>query len=197
MTGLEAILAQIQADADNQREELLSAAKQDAQETLERAKQEADRQSKAILEAAQAKANAIRERAESAALLEKRDQLLRCKQQLIREALDKVCTALEDAPTEEYFSILLELAARSALPGEGVLYLNARDLARLPDNFQHALDEETPQGKITVSKTPRELESGFVLVYGPIEMDCTFPALFRSAYDQLRDAAGTILFSQA
>ena len=197
MTGLEAILAQIRTDAEKQKEELLAAAKQDAQECLEKAQREADRQSKAILEEAQAQADAIRERAESAALLEKRDQLLRCKQQLIREALDNVCSSLEEAPVEEYFAILLELAVRSALPGEGTLYLNAQDLARMPKNFQQELDRETPQGKITVSPTPRELESGFVLVYGPIEMDCTFHALFRSAYDQLRDAAGAILFSQA
>lgn len=197
MTGLETILAQIEQDAQNQAEALLSVAKKEAQDTLENAQKEAEQQSKAILEEAQAQADAIRERAESSAQLEKRDQLLRCKQQLIRETLDKVCDSLEDAPVEEYFSILLELAIRSAQPGEGVLYLNARDLERLPSNFQQELDRETPQGKITVSQTPRQLESGFVLVYGPIEMDCTFPALFRDAYDQLRDAVGTILFSQA
>lgn len=197
MTGLEAILAQIEQDAQNQAEALLSVAKKEAQETLENAQREAEQQSKAILDEAQAQADAIRERAESSAQLEKRDQLLRCKQQLIREALDKICDSMEDAPAEEYFSILLELAVRSAQPGEGILYLNARDLERLPANFQQELDRETPQGKITVSQTPRQLESGFVLVYGPIEMDCTFPALFRDAYDQLRDAVGTILFSQA
>ena len=43
----------------------------------------------------------------------------------------------------------------------------------------------------------RQLESGFVLAYGPVELDCTFPALFQEAYDQLRDAAGAILFAPA
>lgn len=196
MTGLEAILAQIEKDAQSQAEALLSVARQEAQDSLEEAQQEAQRQSKEVLDRAQAQADAIRQRAESAALLEKRDQLLLCKQRLIREALDQVCDSIENAPTEEYFSLLLELAARSAQPGQGTLYLNARDLDRIPANFQQALDQETPQGKITVSKTPRDLESGFILEYGPIEMDCTFPALFRDAYDQLRDAVGTILFSQ-
>ena len=54
---------------------------------MESAQEEAQRRSQAILEEAQKGADAIRERAESAALLEKRDGLLRCKQQLIREAL--------------------------------------------------------------------------------------------------------------
>ena len=142
-------------------------------------------------------ADAIRERAESAALLEKRDGLLRCKQQLIREALGQVCQELEQAPAQEYFSLLLELVGRWAQPGDGVLYLNARDLQRLPQGFQEELERIAPQGKIALSPQPRQLESGFVLAYGPVELDCTFPALFQEAYDQLRDAAGAILFAPA
>ena len=86
---------------------------------------------------------------------------------------------------------------RWAQPGDGVLYLNARDLQRLPQGFQEELERIAPQGKIALSPQPRQLESGFVLAYGPVELDCTFPALFQEAYDQLRDAAGAILFTPA
>ena len=86
---------------------------------------------------------------------------------------------------------------RWAQPGDGVLYLNARDLQRLPQGFQEELERIAPQGKIDLSPQPRQLESGFVLAYGPVELDCTFPALFQEAYDQLRDAAGAILFAPA
>lgn len=196
MTGLEAILAQIEQDAQTQAEELLSAAKADAQKTLDAAKEEADRQGKAILEEAQHRADALRERAEASALLEKRDQILRCKQQLIRETVSHVCHSLENAPAEEYFPLLLELVGRTALPGEGVLYLNARDLTRLPQGFEQALEQVAPDGTISLSPTPRDLESGFVLAYGPIEMDCTFRSLFQEAYEQLRDALSCVLFAQ-
>ena len=195
MTGLDAILATIEEDAQSQAASLLEAAREEARQMLETAEKEAARQSQEILDEAQRRADAIRERAESEGLLEKRDQLLRCKQQLIREALNQVCANLENAPAEEYFSILLELAERAAQPGEGVLWLNARDLERLPKDFQQKLDKITPQGKILLSPTPKELESGFLLAYGPIEMDCTFPSLFQDVYDQLRDAAGAILFA--
>ena len=177
MTGLEAILAHIEQEAQAEAQGLLDAAQAEAQATLERAQEEAQRRSQAILEEAQKGADAIRERAESAALLEKRDGLLRCKQQLIREALGQVCQELEQAPAQEYFSLLLELVGRWAQPGE--------------------LERIAPQGKIAFSPQPRQLESGFVLAYGPVELDCTFPALFQEAYDQLRDAAGAILFAPA
>ena len=179
MTGLEAILAHIEQEAQAEAQGLLDAAQTEAQATLERAQEEAQRRSQAILEEAQKGADAIRERAESAALLEKRDGLLRCKQQLIREALGQVCQELEQAPAQEYFSLLLELVGRWAQPGDGVLYLNARDLQRLPQGFQEELERIAPQGKIALSPQPRQLESGFVLAYGPVELDCTFPRCFR------------------
>ena len=69
MTGLEAILAQIEKDAQSQAEALLSIARQEAQDSLEEAQQEAQRQSKEVLDRAQAQADAIRQRAESAAQL--------------------------------------------------------------------------------------------------------------------------------
>ena len=197
MTGLDAILEQIGKEAGAQAKDLLDTAKAEAETTLEEARQEAQRQAQEILEQAKAKAASVEERAQSTAQLERRDRLLRCKQQLIREALKAACEDLENAPAEEYFSILLELAQRAAQPGEGTLYLRAQDLDRLPENFQQELDRVTPQGKITVSSTPRKIPGGFVLVYGPIEMDCTFQALFQAAYEGLRDAAGAILFPTA
>ena len=95
MTGLDAILATIEEDAQNQAASLLEAAREEARQMLETAEKEAARQSQEILDEAQRRADAIRERAESEGLLEKRDQLLRCKQQLIREALNQVCANLE------------------------------------------------------------------------------------------------------
>ena len=34
-----------------------------------------------------------------------------------------------------------------------------------------------------------------MLTYGPVQVDCTFASLFQEAYEQLRDAAGAILFA--
>lgn len=118
-----------------------------------------------------------------------------CKQQLIREAVSKVCASLENAPAEEYFSILLGLAARYGQPGKGVMTLNARDLQRLPGDFSEALAKAAPQGDIEISPAPGAMEGGFVLTYGPVQVDCTFASLFQEAYEQLRDAAGAILFA--
>ena len=193
MKGLSGILEQIEQTAQEEAQGLLDEARAQAQTALEAARQEGRRQAGEILSRARGEAQAIRQRAESAALLEKRDRVLQKKQQLIQNCLRAACEALEKAPDEEYFSILLELAARSARPGEGVMHLSAADLRRLPGDFEKRLRDLC--GQISLSKTPRQVESGFLLSYGDVDINCTFPALFQEKLDQLRDEAGKILFA--
>ena len=88
------------------------------------------------------------------------------------------------------------LPARAARGKNGVDLAGRFFLALHADDRQHAAGN-IDADQIALSPQPRQLESGFVLAYGPVELDCTFPALFQEAYDQLRDAAGAILFAPA
>ena len=45
-----------------------------------------------------------------------------------------------------------------------------------------------------ISQAPADIESGFLLVYGGMDINCTFRAVFEDAADELRDAAGRLLF---
>ena len=72
--------------------------------------------------------------------------------------------------------------------------LNAADLARLPAGFEDRLNKAVGRGHITVSKTPCDLPDGFLLVYGGIDVNCTFDALFEAEADALQDIAGGLLF---
>lgn len=196
MTGLETIISQIAQDAKAEADELLAQANASASELTENAKLEAEKQTAAVLRKGDVQAKEIRERAESAAQLEKRNRLLRFKQQLIGEMIDSTRDALEKAPDEVYFSTLLKLAARFSQKGRGELRLNARDLSRLPADFEKSLKQAVPESEITVSRTPCDIESGFLLIYGEIDVNCTFRAIFDAAADQLRDAAGAVLFPE-
>ena len=197
MTGLETILSQIAGDAQQEADELLSAARGKAEEILAGAKEEASRQAQAVIRDGEKKAQDIRDRAASAAQLEKRNQMLVFKQQLIRDVIDSARASLEDAPAEEYFRVLLKLVSRFAQSGKGEMRLNARDLARLPAGFEAEVKKAAPQADLTISQTACGIESGFLLVYGGIDINCTFRAIFEDAYDELRDAAGRLLFPGA
>lgn len=124
--------------------------------------------------------------------------MLNFKQQLIQEAIDETRSKLENAPELGIFSDSIKmLISKFALPGEGELRLNGRDLARLPADFTAQLSQAAPESKLTLSGEPSSIESGCLLVYGGIDINCTFQAIFEDAADELRDAVGTILFQNA
>lgn len=197
MTGLESIIKQIEGDAQQEVSEILAEAKGKAEKAREEAKEEAKRQADAILQKGEQDANDIRERAQSAAELTKRNQMLSFKQGLIEEAIEGARASLEGAPDKEYFETLLQLYKRFAQKGQGELQLNKKDLGRLPDDFLARMKQAVPEADMHISPTPADIESGFLLVYGGMDINCTFRAVFEDAYDQLRDAAGRLLFPVA
>ena len=192
MTGLETILHAITSDAETAAAEELEQARQKADTILTEAKAEGAKKAQIILQEGESEAQEIRERAKSAAQLDRRNRMLNFKQQLIQEAIDETRSKLENAPELEYFQILLKLISKFALPGEGELRLNGRDLARLPADFTAQLSQAAPESKLTLSGEPSSIESGCLLVYGGIDINCTFQAIFEDAADELRDAVGTL-----
>lgn len=197
MTGLETILSQIDNDARLEADALLSEAKAKAEAISEAARQEAAGKTQEILSAGEEKAQSIRSRAESVAALERRNAMLAFKQREIREAIDFTLASLEALSDKEYFDLLVQLCVRFAGTGKAEMRLNQKDLDRLPAGFEDTLKQALPQGEITVSKKPCNIESGFLLVYGGIDINCTFRAIFEDMEGELRDAVGKILFPDA
>lgn len=194
MTGLESIINQITSDARQEAEGVLAEARGKAEKAAAEAREEAQRQAKAVLQKGEQDAQDIRERAASAAQLESRNRMLSFKQELIRGAIESARAGLEGAPDKEYFGTLLQLYTRFAQKGQGEMRLNARDLKRLPDDFLARMKKAVPEADMHISPTPCDIESGFLLVYGGMDINCTFQAVFEDAYDELRDAAGRMLF---
>lgn len=194
MTGLERILDQILSDANQEAQEQLSAAEQEKNAILAQAKAKADETAAAVLKSGEEKAAVIRERAESAAQMERRNAMLAFKQQMIGETIDRTRASLENAPDDEYFQILLTLVEKFATEGSAQMHLNARDLKRLPADFEARLKEAAPKTEISLSQEPSEIESGFLLTYGGIDINCTFEAIFEGAQAQLRDVVSQTLW---
>lgn len=194
MTGLDAILKQISDDAQREAAEQLEQAKTEAEKIIAEAKAEAEKAAGEIIAEGEAKAASIRERADSAAQLERRNAMLKFKQQIIREAIESTRESLENADDGEYFDTVLQLVSRFAADGKATMKLNSRDLNRLPADFESRLKTAAPTAEITIDKSPCDIESGFILVYGGIDINCTFKAIFESEEGELRDVVGKLLF---
>ena len=193
-TGLDRIIEQILADAEAKAAEQVAAAEEEAKKTLADAAVEAEQKANILLAGSEKVGADIKARAASTAEFTRRRTVLAAKQNAIRDVIAAAQKELHDLPDNEYFSVLLKLAQKNALPGDAEMQLNEKDLARMPQDFSAQLKMAVPGTNITVSNTPCNIPDGFLLVYGGIDVNCTFASLFEAAGDTLQDLAGGMLF---
>jgi V/A-type H+-transporting ATPase subunit E len=197
MTGLEKILKAIEEDADAKAKAVLAEAEKEAEKILTAAKQEAMKKCSEIAEKSDLDGKAVINRAESAAALQEKKILLNAKQQIISNVIDHARKSLTDLPDTEYIDIILRMVKKYAHNQSGKIVFNARDSKRLPQDFEGRLKQSLsgkPEAALAVSKEIIKIDGGFLLVYGDIEENCSFDALFGAARENLQDKVNSLLF---
>lgn len=203
MTGLEKIVKKIEDEANVAAAAKLEAAQAEAQTIYDAAMQKAKAQSEEILAQSKAQAGELLAGASSAAALAKRKALLSEKQSIINGVIADAQNALLALPEKEYFELIEKLLEKHMLAQHGEIFFSAADLKRLPTGFGFKLGVTAMAkgGNLKVSKEPRSINGGFILVYpdaeagGDIEINCSFEALFYAAHEQLQDKITGLLFS--
>ena len=189
MSGVEKITARLNEETAAQCEEILSSAHSKAAEIVGRAQAEGN----AVIQKAEAEANKRGEQilasAASQSAANARKAMLAAKVDLIDEVLSVAKQSLHDLSDEAYFNALAGLARKNRQDGVGEMLLCERDLRRMPKDFIDKLGYG-----IKVSPVPAQIEDGFILKYGEIEINCTFKALFSAAEQDLRAKANELLF---
>ena len=110
------------------------------------------------------------------------------------QAAQKSLLALDDTA---YFDLIFKMAGKFALPQQGKLILNQRDLARVPGDFDQKLKaavKSVPGAALSLSKKTRPVDGGFVIDYDGVEENCSFEALFYSSQEALQDKVQEFLF---
>lgn len=196
MTGLDKMKSQILDEAKAAADSKTAEAKKQAEEMLDQAKAEAAKTTSSISQKSEAEVANYKERVASSIDLRRRTELLAAKQEIIAEVLDKAYGTLKTMESGEYFDMLLKLLGKYALPQEGEIYFSSTDLERLPSGYEEKISLAAGEkgGSLTLSKTGRNIENGFILVYGGIEENCTLKAMFDSKRDELSDRVHQLLF---
>ncbi len=195
MTGLEKILEKINTDSEKSCASVIAAAKERAEKLEADANITREKAARDIIADAEAKAKEIAERGELSAAQIERQTLLRCRIEAVNDVLSSAIASLKAMPADEYFDVLKKLAAGNAREGAGVMKLSAKDLARLPEGFSADIAKLLPEGKkIEISAQSAEIDGGFILVYGDIDVNCTFDALCEDKRDILKEKICSIIF---
>ncbi len=197
MSGLDKIISQIKDEADASAAEILNTAKSKADTIRRQAEEDCSELSARSETQNKAAREDILEKSRSSAQMQQRRELLNAKQQLIDEIIDEAHSSLLALPDAEYFDSLLKLVAKHAQPQSGEISLNENDLGRLPADFATQASETAKKkgGDLTLSDKPCQIDGGFLLIYGDIEENCSFDALFSSEKENLQDTLHTFLFA--
>ncbi len=196
MAGLDKIIERIAQDSAAKCDSIIFEAQSEAEKIKDAAAKQAEDDKAAIVEAANKEAKAIVDMAESGAELEGKKTLLATRVEIIEKAIDVASEKLGVMPDDEYFAALYALVKKFAQDGEGTMLLSKKDLGRKPKDFDKKINEGLAKGaKISVAKDPANISDGFVLVYGDIEINCTFAALVDDARDAIKDELYSIIFA--
>ncbi|WP_294531756.1 V-type ATP synthase subunit E [uncultured Pseudoflavonifractor sp.] len=131
MNGIEKITQRMEDDAQREINEILTAARAQAEEIARRSREQADRESAAIAARGESAAAEREKRLESMAEMESRKLVLAAKQEVLDEAftmaLEKLCTL----PDEEYIELLAALAVKAARTGREKVIFSQKDRNRV------------------------------------------------------------------
>ena len=191
MTSSEKILAGIAGEAKTEAEKITAEAEKQAAEITAAAKTEAETDAGKIRAAAEKKAELIINSGKSSAGLLKRDTSLNCRRELIEKALNFVADTVNAYGDKDYFDFLLTLIKKEKLNGKGEVYLSVKDKARDIAAFKSELSALD----LTLSDTFADINGGFILKYGDIQINGELSALIHEKRDVLTDELNKALFN--
>lgn len=194
MTGLEKILSQIEHESNDRCREIEENATKEAEQIINRANEQANEYIAMRKTASDKKAELITQSAQSSAQLTQNRTVLKEKLAIIDDILLRSLEVIKALPKKEYFEILKELIYQNARQGEGELRLSKEDTAKLPSNFIDSVNNSLKGSKIKLGKSIG-IDSGFILVYGDIDVNCSFDAIAAAKKDELRDTLNNLLFN--
>ena len=155
---------------------------------MAQAKLDADKISAEIADRAQSKVKQMQAASKSRCDLETRNAFLKRRREEIDKTYSEILNKMKNLPDEDYFELIYTFAKK--LNGmSGVVLLNEKDMNRLPKDFL-----EKCGVKAELSKTPCDIESGFILKCGDIEENMDFSAILSEKRDAIEDFINQELF---
>lgn len=195
MTGLDKIVEKILEQSQVNCNAILNDAAQQVKNIISQARETANKQSGEIIAKAEAEAKKIEAVSKSTAESITRNRYLEIRNAILNDIISAAYLEIEKFSDEEYFAMLRRLCIKNVLEGECEMSLSGFDLGRLPDDFEMSINSEIyEKGAVHISDVPGDIENGFVLHYGDIEINCSLKAVFDENMDNLKDMLSTALF---
>ncbi len=193
MTGLEKIIEQIGQEAKTSSEQELMKAREEAQRILDEGSKEREAYQASFLAQTKSQVELSKARGEAAAVLQRKKILLKEKQQIISQIIEQAKESILNLPDKEYFELLIKMLDRYAKDGKCSILFSERDKNRLSQDFLCELEKRS----IVILEDRGKIDGGFILVYGDVEENCSFEALFAASKEVLQDKISALIFTDS
>lgn len=196
MSGLDSMKRQILDEANDSAQKQIADAKAKAEEIIKKATDEAKIAFEEAVYQSQEAAKNYTQRIEFTCEMQRKQEILQAKQEVIKDVLDKAYEQVQNLDTETYFQMIQNILRKYVLAQDGVVYFSSRDMERMPQGFEETIQKIAQEkgGMLTLSKETKDIDGGCLLSYGGIEENCTIKALFHMKRDELSDQAYKVLF---
>lgn len=184
--------ARLQADANTKR------AQDEAADIIEAAGKEAETKRKETIEKAKREAVEVKKRLIAVAELEARKERLKAKQEIVEEAFDKTLEKLNSLPDPEYQNILSDMIVNSVGSNSVEIVLSPKDKNKLSQTFIEDINKKLVAkgvtGSVRLADETRNINGGFILKSGDMEINYSFEAIIRMKRDEIESEVINSLF---
>ncbi len=195
MTGIEKIKSMIAEESQKRCEMILSNGAAEVKNILSSSRKEAAKISDKIVRKAEKEAELISLKAKSEAEAITRNRFLDICNAILNDIISASYEEIEKMNDEEYFDLIKKLFVKNSDLGECTMFFNGFDLGRLPEDFEIKLNSEIfEKGAVYISKQAIDIENGFILSYGNVQVNCTFRSIFDENMERLKDMLFSYLF---
>ena len=195
MNGIEKIIDRISGDAQAEIDAVLAQARDEAAQITAKYEAQAKAEADEIVKRGSAAAAEREERLVSMAQMEGRKAELCAKQEVIEEAFELALKKLLALPEDKYVELLAGLAAKASATGKETLIFSAADRDRVGKKVVDAANAKLANGALTLGESVRNLNGGFILSDGAVEVNCSFDTLVRLQKAEITGEVSRALFA--
>ena len=189
--GIDNILEKINIDAENAAAAEIEKAKEKAAALFAEKTEASKAAAEATVSAAEKEAIEKINHIKSTAALESRKLVLAAKREVIEEVFDEIPEAFRMLSEDKYAGFLAKVAVKAA--DRGTIYFSNRD-SGIADKVKECL-ADYPQYKIAKT-TVKDIESGFVIKYDNVRINCSVSAIVENMRPILEPIAVGKLFTE-
>lgn len=194
MSGLDKIISDITEQSKLRSDELLRTSREEAERLLSESHQKALAEKEQRQKKLDEKLSVLENNSRASARLASSKIILTAKHEAAAEMLCKAVAIIDGLSKKEYFEIIKKLILKNARKGEdGIIRFSKTDSKRLPQNFLESIEKNLDGAKLTLGK-PADINDGFILSYGLVDVNCTFEAVTSDKSDEINDGLNKILF---